>query len=45
MPDLTSTKGHKATANELTEDVAESGSAQPGLALNPPPSSPRLLLG
>lgn len=39
MPGLTSIKGHKAASNELTENLAHSGSAaQPRVALNSPPS-------
>jgi hypothetical protein len=46
MPDLTSTKGHKASTNELTENLAQSGSAaQPRVALNSPPSCQSLSLG
>lgn len=46
MPDLTSTRGHKAAVNELTENLAKSGSApQPRVALNSPSSRLSLLLG
>lgn len=46
MPDLTSTKGHKTSMNELTENLAQSGSAAlPGVALNSPPSCLSLSLG